>query len=786
MKSLIVLADGTGNSAAKLFKTNVWRLYQALDLADRPARDLFPGEVDQIAYYHDGVGTSSFRPLALLGGAFGWGLKRNLLDLYMFLCRNYEDGDQIHAFGFSRGAFTVRLLIGMVADQGLVRSTSDRDLERYARDAYRAYRRRFPGRVHGLGPRWQKLVVTALRNGRDLAIRAYRRLRGRGVYRKQRNWPIDTIAFVGVFDTVAAYGMPVAELTRGIDRWVWPLSMPNYALSAKVACARHALSLDDERDAFHPLLWDERAERDMIAGGTVSPDRLRQVWFPGVHSDVGGGYPDDAVSTIPLEWMIGHAVKAGLRFRRDPLKALMLTRSASGPLHDSRRGLAGYYRYQPRRLSAKLDPPTPSTLIMRDPDLEGHGLLTSLRVHESAIERLSFGTEHYAPIALPDRFEIVGADGGVRPFAPPSAAPPPNRPTGTDLVWNDVWRKRVTYFATVGVSVLLALMPLLPDSDACAGPQCLLSPVIMFAGSFIPAFAEPWIDSFARHPGLFLTGLLALIALMRRGTTLQRHIHDRMRTIWHPANPPVSDLPAPDPGCWSDPFIYRLRHNTAYLRALQHLKWRLIPGVFGAGLLGFGVLAALLFGFTLAVRVGDLSTDRFGPACASANAPTPGVAPDAILLSASAICTPTPWTVTEGKRYRVSFTVVQPWTDGPPDMGWFKPDGIAADPTGFESDSMPFYARFGSLILRVPDGRWLQPLTMIGTDRGANGMQLLRVRRARSDGSRYFAEFTASRTGPLSLSVNDVMIPWAPPNRQPFYKSNAGTATVRLQQLDAR
>src|SRR5690606_6830290 len=145
-----------------------------------------------------------------------------------------------------------------------------------------------------------------------------------------------------------------------------------------------------------------------------------------------------------------------------------------------------------------------------------------------------FGTDHYAPIVLPDRFEVVGADGAVRPFALTPSPTPPNHPAGVDLVWNDVWRKRVTYFATVGVSFLLALMPLLPESDACAGPQCLLSPVIMFAGSFIPAVAAPWIDSFARHPGLFLIGLTALVTLMRYGATLQKRIHDRMRTVWRP------------------------------------------------------------------------------------------------------------------------------------------------------------------------------------------------------------------------------------------------------------
>src|SRR3954462_1104812 len=109
-RNIVLLSDGTGNSAGKLFKTNVWRIYDSLDLSN----------ASQIASYDDGVGTSSVKPLAVLGGAFGWGLKRNVLALYMFLCRNYQDGDKICAFGFSRGAFTIRVLIKFVLSQGLI------------------------------------------------------------------------------------------------------------------------------------------------------------------------------------------------------------------------------------------------------------------------------------------------------------------------------------------------------------------------------------------------------------------------------------------------------------------------------------------------------------------------------------------------------------------------------------------------------------------------------------------------------------------------------------------
>ena len=94
----------------------------------------------RIAFYDDGVGTSSFKPLAILGGAFGWGLKRNVLDIYKFLCVNYQPGDKIYAFGFSRGAFAMRVVIGLVLHQGLVTGDTEAEIYAKAKMAYRAYR----------------------------------------------------------------------------------------------------------------------------------------------------------------------------------------------------------------------------------------------------------------------------------------------------------------------------------------------------------------------------------------------------------------------------------------------------------------------------------------------------------------------------------------------------------------------------------------------------------------------------------------------------------------------
>src|SRR5262245_39274787 len=139
-RNIVLLSDGTGNSAAKVWRTNVRRTFEALDLSGN----------DQVAFYDDGVGTSTFKPWAILGGAFGFGLQRNVVDLYKFACRNYnDDSDDLYGFGFSRGAFTIRVVIGLILNQGLVHADSESELDKKAIGAYREYRRE---RYHTLLP----------------------------------------------------------------------------------------------------------------------------------------------------------------------------------------------------------------------------------------------------------------------------------------------------------------------------------------------------------------------------------------------------------------------------------------------------------------------------------------------------------------------------------------------------------------------------------------------------------------------------------------------------------
>src|SRR6202163_3529172 len=367
-KHIVLLSDGTGNSSAKVFKTNVWRLFQILDLRD---------PTSQIAYYDDGVGTSSFKAFAILGGVFGFGLKRNVIDIYSFCCRNYKAGDYIYCFGFSRGAFTIRIVAGMIARQGLVEyKNNEADLARFAADAYRLYRRRFTGGILKFLP--------FLRDIRDFAIRLWR-----GIWHHEASAPgwteVESIHFVGLWDTVDAYGGPIEEMTRAIDYWVWPLSMPDRFMSARVHRACHALSLEDERDAFRPVIWDERYVRGTasVAGQTktdwlfdidydprseaakaadpaphartdlppIDRQRISQVWFTGVHSDIGGGYPQNGLSYVTLDWMMERAKAYGLRYLEVQRELLLNSQiDPNDKLNDSRKGLASYSRYKPRNL----------------------------------------------------------------------------------------------------------------------------------------------------------------------------------------------------------------------------------------------------------------------------------------------------------------------------------------------------------------------------------------------------------------------------------------------------
>lgn len=793
-KNIILFSDGTGNSSAKLFKTNVWRLYEALDLGPPvDGRDRV-----QIAYYDNGVGTSNFRPLAMLGGVFGFGLKRNVLTIYKYLCRNYVDGDAIYCFGFSRGAFTIRLVAGMIASQGVVDYRNERQLAYHARDAYREFcRAMWPNR-------WPaRMLAKGIRRLRDGVLRAKRFLFREKLYRTVPKRTPD-IAFLGVWDTVAAYGGPIAEITRGIDDYIWPLTMPDYELSPKVLKARHALSLDDKRDSFQPVLWDEVREADVAAKGrmvsvgrldggydfslrTVPPGRLEQIWFAGVHSDVGGGYPDETLSYVSLQWMIGEA--DGLFLLDQHRERIRTMENPFGPIHNSRAGLGSYYRFQPRNLAALIDPdhdpgqPRHLYRLLRDPEVKrdgfgDHALLTEIKLHKSVVSRIANGTDRYAPVNIPPHYFIYPTDPGEHPKegGDPAAERLPVDRDGTEdqwaRVWDFVWWRRLTYFVTVFLSLTIASMPLwpgtIPNLRVCDDARCWGRSAIGLLDYVLPQFATVWTRAFTAHAGWFLA-LVALVALtMGIGGWLEKKMSDVARSLL------ARRARAKHPGFLA---VRRIRESPAYQYIFFNLKWRLLPF-----LAALATIAALLLLALSIVTQGRLYlAERSGvwgktPLCLkTARQPEVRNTSAPALWPLASLCAPLGVSVVEGSRYEVVVRVPKDgaWSDG----------GYAPAQVGAPVD-LPLLLDLAAPLRRIIVEPWFQPMIAIRS-RGGNDIAVDRLALTPRTGEpgAYRGEFQASRDGNLGIFVNDAVLPLTPAR---FYANNRGAAWVTVTRTDRR
>ncbi len=738
-KRIILLSDGTGNSAAKVWRTNVWRLYQALDLSNSR----------QVALYDDGVGTSTFKPLAILGGAFGWGLKRNVLDLYRFACRNWQDGAEIYAFGFSRGAFTIRVLMGLIARQGLAPVTSEEELQRDAAAAYREYRRRY---TTVLAP-----LVELLRVLRNLLLDGWNWLFRRPRYDPKNNRDVPSIEFIGLWDTVAAYGAPIEEMTRGVSLWLWPLSLPDRKLSAKVKRARHALALDDERTTFFPVLWTEKDEPPMAAN--IRDERIGQVWFTGVHSNVGGGYPDDALAQVSLHWMMTEAEKAGLEFKKGAIEEARLASDEDGRLYDSRYGMGAYYRYCPRKL-AELTHEQFSSAPHDEVEI------AVPKIHESMFKRLRRGARGYAPVGLPAEYAVVTAAGDIlrgkdNPYETPAQAAA--RVRLQERVWNLVWGRRVTYFGTVVASAYLVLLPWIHGSESGpASEWSFLAWPIRTAGSLAPAAAHDWIEGFAVNPGTFALWGSIVVGLMVAGKRLEGRISDHMRSLWLAA--PVEARPPADG-------LYRLRTHPLYRGIFRVGKRYVLPTILAALIV---LLVAAVVSQTAAVITASL-----GLACPRSGPLDPVTTAAPVVregFRTSASCWATGVRLRGGLNYRITIEPQEPWSDGP----------IAVD------DLRGFGTPVSPMVLGLPFRRWLsqpwfRPIARIGW-KGTDEYALL-PRPSATPGEddsaavrRLVSNVRARTTGELFLYVNDAVVE-LPGLRSRFYRNNAGTARVTVELL---
>lgn len=743
---IILLSDGTGNAASKVWRTNVWRVFESIDLTVS----------DQVAIYDDGVGTSSFKPLAILGGAFGWGLKRNVIDLYKFVCRNYEsEQDGIFGFGFSRGAFTIRIVIALIFNQGLVPYQTEAELDRKAKAAYRAFRRE---NFHSI---WR--IEELFRSLRDLFVP--------GGYDKTKNKPVAGVRFLGLWDTVAAYGLPIDEMTRGVSQWIWPLELPERELHKNVKRACHALSLDDERTTFHPVLWNERNEPpappDAQGARHTRDERISQVWFAGVHSGVGGGYPDDSLAHIPLCWIMKEAQECGLQYKISPpadpdaLAEALSARDKDGRMYDSRQGLGGYYRYGPRRIWDLCH-----TRLSRKPGDEVEIELP--KIHESALKRMRQEAHPYAPIGIPAKYEVVTEDRMIlspqqNPFETPKQAEA--RARTQEQVWNIVWLRRLVYFATVAASLNLVIYPLvraLPKSDEYATWLRPVSDSIRIVGSFLPNALAVWINAYARAPGRFLVAALAVgVLTWLSSVVLAGRITDDMRTIWR------SNL-ASNPASFWHRLILGLRTSRAYQAFHSALKQHIAPTAFAVVFLYAGV--------TLASHVIFDFEDSAGLICRASPAPrnlAAGETAPEIRFATKDICRASGVLLEQGSTYRITVKEVPPWRDG----------SIETSIAGFYSADQEWTKR-AILYLAWPLKRtfirpWFRVFLRVGSS--GNYEDFLDPNSGLDPGILQ-ERFRPERSGELFFYVNDAVLalPWL---QDVFYANNVGEAIVTVTRL---
>ncbi len=374
-KNIVLCSDGTGNSGGQGNGTNVWRLFNAVDLRAHLHKE---GAARQIAFHDDGVGTEKNKLRRAIGGAFGFGLARNTRELYTFLVRNYRPGDRIFLFGFSRGAYTVRALAGLILSVGVLDYrcfTTDQELRATVHKTYRIYRGRYPSLVQAI---WRIFAGTP-----EARIQELRK--------KYTLHEVDSLPFIGVWDTVDAVGVPMDWMRYPLN-WILRFWFPDKTLNSKIEKACHAIAIDDERGTFHPVMWDETESPDRK--GDLDPERIKQIWFAGVHSNVGGGYPKQGMAYVSLDWMLREAAAKGLHFHPNDLAEAEKRQNVHDKLYDSRSGLAIYYRYKPRDIESYC---------------KAYCLGGAAKFHPSVFERIGHGTLGYAPANLPGTLQAIRA-----------------------------------------------------------------------------------------------------------------------------------------------------------------------------------------------------------------------------------------------------------------------------------------------------------------------------------------------------------------------------------------
>ncbi len=782
MKKIALFSDGTGNSSSNPQKTNVWRAYQALDKS---------AAENQIAFYDNGVGTSAFRLTAMLGLAFGWGLARNVRQIYGFLCRTYEPGDEIYGFGFSRGAFTIRVVVALIANQGIVdrnAAKDDCDLDRLIAAAYHRFRR------ESFTP---SLLSFFLRPVRDLLLNVWHHhIRGRKPYQPEKNTRYSDgvddkplIKFVGVWDTVDAYGLPVDELTRAWDKVVWPLTAKDRNLSPRVARACHALALDEQRESFEPMLWNEK-------GASLDDERLSQVWFAGVHSNVGGSYPDDALALTALDWILDESKKnGGLTYLGEERQRFTSQANVNGPIYDSRGGIGNVYRYAPRNLERLCQEKKPGLANwLKDklsrPDVHGNEVdILKPKFHHSVFDRLVESGDAYAPINVPQDYALVTNTGDVidtqNPGAVSGSMPETlqqaeDRRVRQSHVWNKVWGRKLLYFLTLITIVGFICYPYVASTtgNGKLGPIAdNLEPLFgtfSFVVRAIPelvgkipglGFAENWASRYASFPFVFSLGLLAIAGLLVWGWKINAAIKCEMRANWHHVTH-SGNAPGTTVSAFRKSLAKFLGGPTYTDKIARSVR------------IGFETIAVLFFVIIVFAIVSHLFfavADGAGTVCGSDSQIKNPKFDKEFKFNPTEPCFDTGLTLKKHKTYIIDFQVSPDWAD----------KNIEADVNGWRS--APWYMYLFTPFRRHWFAESYQPIMRIDDklfDRYL--LQSIDAQLGDDNGTHTFLrmKLTARRSGRLYIYLNDVVF-FTPGVVGEIYENNRGFACVKVNELAA-
>lgn len=292
MKRIVICADGTWNRPEKNLKedfpTNVLRLSRAITPVSEDG-------IAQQIFYDWGVGSYSDK---VLGSIAGKGLHKNIMDDYRYIVQNYSPGDELYFFGFSRGSYTIRCLCGLINNCGIIKRPDANLIQK----AFNHYKKSSPA----YAPKGAESVK----------------------FRNEHSHVSKEIKFVGVWDTVGAMGIPISFLGLFDDKD----EFYDTKIGSNIRIARHALAIDEHRKDFEATIWS--------AGENID---IKQVWFAGAHTDVGGSYKPDKDGTVlsdnPLEWLVNEAKKSGLSIEKHLDESIH--KNPLAKLHNSRRS---FYR----------------------------------------------------------------------------------------------------------------------------------------------------------------------------------------------------------------------------------------------------------------------------------------------------------------------------------------------------------------------------------------------------------------------------------------------------------